>query len=190
MKNENKNKEKCTIQKIRDIGVVVCSIFIVISMLSGLLSGNKKDIPEIDLDSFSIENLTEEEILKISHASRGFFSHFAYKGEKTGVSGTGYRDYDRDNTKFSCRKITGINTVNATKAEDCVVEWSIDFNVLKGNAKAVIVMDETEIIKEFEAGEDIVFSYEIVGEHEFYVKILCEKARVEIEVDRTIKPIV
>ena len=53
-----------------------------------------------------------------------------------------------------------------------------------------IVMDETEIIKEFEAGEDIVFSYEIVGKHEFYVKILCEKARVEIEVDRTIKPIV
>ncbi|MBE6536349.1 MAG: hypothetical protein E7673_00195 [Ruminococcaceae bacterium] len=185
MKNENKS----TISKIRKIGIIVCAIGIISIIVSSLFYGNKKDIPELDFENFSLENVTEEEKLKIPSSYRGSSLHISSSGGRSGISSTYYNDCDRDNMNFSCKKMTGITTVNATKAKDCIVEWVIKFDVSEGNAKIIIVMDEKEIIKEFDPGEDIFFSYEVTDKHNFYVKVLCEKARVEIDVERTIKPI-
>lgn len=183
---ENENNNKSTMFKVRNVGVIVCSLALVIMIITSIFSGNKKDVSKLDLDNFSLETVTIEEQLKVPSSYRGFFEHVRSSGESSGIRSVYYKDYDKDKTYFSCKKITGINTVNATDAEDCTVEWKIDFNVSKGDAKAIIVMDENEIIKEFDPGENIVFSHEVIGEHNFYVKILCEKAKVQIEVERTI----
>ena len=178
---------KSKIIRIRNIGVIVCSIAIMIMLISSFFMGaDKKDNYGLDEDTFSIENLTEEQKLKVSGFGTSYVTRWSDRGNSSGFVGNVYLDEDHDYTYFRAKKTTGIKTVNATEAESCSVNWKINCTVSSGKAKIIIVMDESVILEEFEPNQPIDFTYESVGKHEFLVKTLCEDAKIEIEVNRTI----
>lgn len=176
---------KNKILKIRNIGFIVCSVFLLIMIFYSCFS-EKDDSKMLDLDNFKIENITEEEKKTVTDCYKGFRTKWRASGENSGFDGHKYENEDHDETRFSAKKITGIKTVNATEAENCTVNWIIGSTVSKGNAKIIIVVDSEIILKEFEFGQKINFEYKADGKHEVLVKIICEDAEVNIEVERTL----
>lgn len=175
--------------KIRNVGVAICSFVLVCMFIALIITriGNK-DNSKLDLDDFSINGLTEEQKIKIANSYNATLTTWINSGKRSGFRGYTYEDEDHDETYFKAKKATGIKTVNATSVENCAVEWEIDCTVTKGAAKIIIVMDENSILKEFEPNTDkITFSYFAEGKHSFFVKILCEEAKIEIETKRFIR---
>lgn len=180
--------KKATIFKIRNIGVVCCALVIAIIILYSCITSDKEDNEELklDLDSFSIESVTEEQKCKVVDSFNALLTSWSDSGKNSGVKDIEFDEEDRDKVRFSAKKITGLKTINVTLAEDKTVHWEINSSLSKGKAKIIIVMDKDVVLKECEAGENVDFTYQATGKHEFYVKILCEEAQIEIEAMRTI----
>ena len=92
---------------------------------------------------------------------------------------------DSDRVKFSCEKITGIKTVSVTKVEDQTLELKISSGLSDGMAKIAVIRDDL-ILEYIDFGEEIILSYNVAGEHTYRVKILCEDAKLEITVERSV----
>lgn len=178
---------KIRITKFSRTGAIIAMIFIAIMIISSLVTRSDTDLYSgLNKRNFSIDSLTEEQMLKITTFGSTTFLRERSSGNRSGISGSDYKEKDYDNTYFRVKKATGIEIINATKATDSTVNLKIDFTVSSGNAKLIIVMDESVILEEFEPNQPIDFTYESVGTHTFVVKLLSEKAKVEIEVNRTI----
>ena len=89
-------------------------------------------------------------------------------------------------TVYSAKKVTGIKNVSASLAKDCTLVLNIDTTLESGNAEVVVIMDD-EIVDRFNAGEQKTFEYSVSGEHKFYVRILCEEAKISITTTREFK---
>lgn len=134
----------------------------------------------------NMSELTTEQIVEIASSQSSYFTSWTCKGEGSGMENEKYAEADYNATFFSAKKINGIKTVSATLAKDCNLNIIIDSELSKGDARIVIVMDDT-IIEDFAAGEERNFEYIVEGEHEFYVKILCQDAEIEIRTIRELK---
>ena len=88
--------------------------------------------------------------------------------------------------RVTCKKITGILRVSATKVSDCTLTINISSKLLSGNAKIVVICDD-EIINYIEFDQEITLTYDVKGEHIYSVKILAEEAKLEISVKREVK---
>ena len=161
--------------KIRYIGVAIALVFIIFMLVH--LAFNADDKPVLDLDSFCIENLTEDVIVGINHAT-SFMSSLKTSGKGSGIYEINYIEKDKTKITFSAKKTTGIQTISATRAKDCTVLITIN-----GKASVAIVMDDV-LLECFALGEKNSFEYDVQGDHNIYVKILCEEAEITIVVER------
>ncbi len=157
------------------IVLVVIIVFSLVGCSSGASGG----------EDFSIDSLSDEEIIHKQNATT-FASSIKYnKGEKTGVVGASKYE-DSDKVEFSCKKINGIKRISATKvAEGSTLTLRISSTLKSGNAKIVIISKE-QIVEYIEFGEDVTLTYEADSECIFYVKILAEDAELKITVEREI----
>ncbi|MBR3876400.1 MAG: hypothetical protein IKJ25_06485 [Clostridia bacterium] len=138
-----------------------------------------------ELESFSINNLTSEDIVEKEVSSIFAVSRKYDSNTKTGVDGASKYE-DTDHINFKCKRITGINRISATKVKDCTLTLNISSTLSSGNAKIVVICDN-EILEYVEFGQDKALTYTVSGEHIYSVKILCEEAELEIDVTREIK---
>lgn len=165
--------------KLKKICLIVFSVMFVIigtHALSLLLkSGN--------LNDFIIDNLSEEQIAKTDGYKATLSKRKAF-GEESGLNSMRYEEEDRDYISFSSKKITGIKIVSATLVKDCTLCLNIKSELLSGNAKIVVVIDDSEILW-YDFNQDLNLEFEVTGEHKYFVKILCEKAELSIETQRS-----
>lgn len=71
-----------------------------------------------------------------------------------------------------------------TKARDCILHIIVDSTLDAGEMKLVIVVDEKTIVEYIPVGEKVDLYYTVEGEHTYYVKALCDEAKVNVTVTR------
>ena len=108
---------------------------------------------------------------------------FKRSGSRSGISSQYFDDEDGDKTEYSAKKVTGIKNVSATFTKDCTLVFNIDSTLESGNAEVVVIMDD-KIVERFNAGEQKTLEYNVSGEHKFYIRILCEEAKISITTTR------
>ena len=151
--------------------IVVPIILIGVIFISLNGKGNKPDVEQPDLNNFSIELLSEDQILYVSNQ---------YKASKTHEEGK----YNRDYYLFSSKEITGIITLSKTLAKDCNLELAINSKIDSGTVRLVLICDE-QILEIVDPTSDMKFTYKVVGEHTYYVKALCGTAKMEIVINKS-----
>lgn len=168
------------------VGIILVSFLMVFMILRSIISsGDGIDEPNFDCENFELNEVKNEQIIHISNNYNGFMSVEKHSGESSGITNTRLRDVDYTNVSFSSKEISGIKTVSATKAKDCTLVLDIDSALNFGNARLVIVKGG-EIVEYIELGQKVQRTYEVSGEHVFYVKLVGKEANIEISVARSI----
>lgn len=168
----------------KGLSVACIAIFVLITIIGLVnvidISSNVSQV----LDNFAIDNLSLEDIIYKEFSSTFASSRKYESGTKTGVDGASkYEDSDR--IEFRCKKMTGIKRVSVTKVSDCTLTISISSKLSSGNARIVVICDD-EILEYVEFGQKKTLTYDVTGEHIYFVKILAEEAELEIAVEREI----
>ena len=158
---------------------IICLIIVTAVYLCNMGKLGKES--SLDLENFSIDSLTDEQIATETKA-RAYKSSTNYKNN-SGSGASNIAQLDSDRIKFSCESITGIDRVSLTKAKDCTLTLNISSELKSGKAKIVIVRDDM-ILDYVEFNETKELTYTVTGEHLFTVKIMCEDAELSIEVTR------
>lgn len=159
---------------------VVCSILVSFAYLLNLDELGRHSA--LDLDDFSIDNLTDEQIITETK-SQEILSSTKYQNN-TSSGASSISSLDSDKIQFSCKKINGISKVSVTKAKDCNLILTISSELLSGRAKIVVIRDDL-ILDYVDFNESVELTYSVTGEHIFTIKILCEEAELTIAVSRT-----
>lgn len=173
-------------KKICYIGAAIAAIGIIIVLLVGLLNPGGYNNSGVDASDFKISELTSEQIVNTEGECKAFMTSFKRSGSRSGISSQYFDDEDGDKTVYSAKKVTGIKNVSATLAKDCTLVLNIDTTLESGNAEVVVIMDD-KIVERFNAGEQKTFEYSVSGEHKFYIRILCEEAKISITTTREFK---
>lgn len=165
------------------IGILI-AVFMVVILLVRLFC--VKSEPLIDLDAMTVDGLTEEEIICHYDCYKGFLIQIKKQGSSTGVTDGDLSEADRDTYILSADEITGTKTISATLVKDATLSLSVDSKLLSGKLKIVVIMDE-RIVEYVDVNSKCKLTYTVAGEHLIYVKILGEKAQMEINVTRELK---
>ena len=144
------------------------------------------EVADIDLESFVIADLSDEQIIGIDGKCKASVPKFTRSGSNSGITDIKFADEDRDTTVYSSKNIVGIKTVSATLVKNSIVKFNIDSTLVSGDAEVVIIANG-EILERFEAGSKKSFEYSVIGESVFYVRILCKNANIEITTEREFK---
>ena len=176
---------------ISKIGFIVTGCLMALMMLFSGIDGlvNPDDRPKsekLDLDNFSLETLTDEQIVLIEKQYKAYRYNSSKKGGDTDVDNFRYEDYDRDKLSFSAKKITGIHPIQATKVTDGTLRVNIETKLNSGEMKIVVIRDD-EILEYLEVGRPLELNYSAEGEHTYYIKLLCKEANMSVTVTREIQ---
>lgn len=171
-------------KKICYIGAAIAAVGIIVILIMGLL--NPGTSSDLDLKNFKIVELTDAKIVSTDGDCTAVMTSFKRSGDRSGINSSYFMDEDGEKTEYSAKKITGIKTVSATLAKDCTLVLNIGTILDSGNAEVVVIMDDT-IVDRFTAGEQKTLEYDVNGEHTFYVRILCEEAKISITTTREFK---
>ena len=174
-------------QNIIKTGVVIVLIMATFMLLTAVIQNLIKDdtvdeVPSFDLDDFTIEEITDEQIIHIGDYCTGFMVSERCTGSKTGSADL---RYDRDKYEYSSKIVNGIKNVSYSEISNATLELLISSVLNEGEAKIAVIMDN-QILEYVELGTEKQLTYEVDGKHEFYVKLICKDANVEITVARTI----
>ena len=156
-------------------------------IIKSFISPNDREgyIP-VELDGFSIEALSDEQVTQIYDCYRAYRSGDTRRGNTSGVSDRRIEEYDADSVDYHAKKLNGIKTVSVTLAEDCLLSIDIDSEVSAGKAAIAIIMDGEllEIVK-----DETTFKrqYSVEGKHTFRIKLLCENSELEISIKRSLE---
>ena len=175
-------------QRFIRIGLLIVSGWALFLFASGLVKSlinpsNDSNIVKIDLDEFSLETLTDEQII-YGKQYRAYRYSGQNIGKSTGVGGR-FEKVDCDKSTMTVKKITGVCVRSATKIKDSTLHLTIESTLNSGEMKIVVIRDE-EIIEYLEVGQTHNLVYDVEGEHIYYVKFLCVEANTEVSVLREI----
>ena len=177
--------------KIRKIGfIIVACIMAIMLFVAGIGElvnpADEFGVEKLDLSNFSLEKITDEQIISIDSQYRAYRYKSSRKGSETGVDNRRYEDYDRDQLSFSAKKITGIHPIQATKVTDGTLRVNIESKLNSGEMKIVVIRDD-EILEYLEVGRPLELNYSAEGEHTYYIKLLCKEANMSVTVTREIQ---
>ena len=167
------------------IFLAVFSVTFIVAILFIRLFCVESESP-LDFDNMTLDELTDDEIIDLFNCYKALFSQSRNYGSSTGVDIDDIGEADADNNIFSAGEITGIKTISATRIKDGTLSLNIDSKLSSGKMKIVVVMDG-EILEYVDVNTVCDLTYTVSGEHLIYVKILCEKAQMEISVIRGVK---
>ena len=176
---------KIDYRTIRNIGVLIAVVCVLSMLVYSFVAnpGKGDDLPSVELDNFMIEELTDEQIAKVHRCFNAYMVSTQNIGKTSGFEDISLEDEDHDRIKFSAKKVHGIKTLQATRAKNCKLKISISCELKNGNAKIAIVTDELNV-EVIDIKNEMTLEYDIVGEHEILVKILCENAEISISTER------
>ena len=84
---------------------IICAFLMLVMVISSMLDPDFQNSTKLDLNNFSIDKLSEEDIVSVSSQYRASARNQKYNGEKSGVKGH-YSEVDYNNYTFSSKKIT------------------------------------------------------------------------------------
>ena len=177
-------------RSITKIGfIIVCSLIALVLLLSGVERlvnpGNSVNEEKLDLKNFSLETLTNDQIISIERQYTAYGYKSSKSGSETGVDNQRYKDYDRDQLSFLAKKITGIHPLIATKVRNGNLRISIESKLNSGEMKIVVIRDD-KILEYIEVGTTLELNYYADGEHTYYIKLIGKDADMSATVSREI----
>lgn len=184
----NRLNIKSCIKKLRNILLCIVLVLFIITIIRIVLSGEAIHLSRrhaFDYKNFTLEMISEEQIV-------GIIDNKVYKpksrslGASTGVEEKRYQEYDYDQKEFEAEKVSGIIALSATKARDCMLHIIVESTLETGEMKLVVVIDKEAIVEYIPVGEKVDLYYTVEGEHTYYVKALCDEAKVNVTVTREI----
>lgn len=178
---KDKKKVPTVVKIVRIIFLLlVVNFAFIVFPLIGSWQGND----DIDIDNFKIEELTDDQIVN-SGTYQSWFGHQSNTGGGSGLDHIGDREYDCDRCERSAKLAKGIILVSCSLVKDERLTINISSKLISGNMKIVIIEDQSRIVEYAEVGKSITLNYDVVGEHRYDVKVLCEEAEFEIVVERS-----
>lgn len=162
-------------------GAVIVGVTIV---LSALLA------PSVDIeDSNGSENtslavIDTKDILSSTNNFSVFSSNVSQSGEHTGVVGK-LKEYDYDEVIFRCEKISGIKTLQVTKATSDQMTLEIDSQLDAGNMEIIIIVDGEYYDSVATNKVNSVVLTDIIDKT-VIVKIAAESAKMNISIKRLV----
>ena len=145
--------------------------------------------PSVQFDDVNGEGDTSLAILETSEIIRddnnysALGSSTSYRGEKTNVRGT-MKDYDYGEVSYRCKKLSGIMTLQVTKAECDSVTLEIDSTLEKGNLQIAVIVDG-QLYELLEANKAKTVVLTDVAQKTICVKAAAESAQAKISVKRS-----
>lgn len=110
-------------------------------------------------------------------------SYTSYKGSNTTVVGT-MKDYDHQECAFSCQKISGVMTVQATKTKCDTLTLDISSQVDSGNMEIVVIVDG-QYYDHIPINQSNTVILSNVADKLVAVRIGAESAKMNVTVKRT-----
>lgn len=163
--------------------LVVVSLLILSSIITAFVITYPRN-SESGLDNFVIEGLTSDDMINIERNEVKNAKSVYEKGTSSGApNASRYEDSDR--VQFTCDEISGIKTVSVTKAENCELTFTVNSTLYSGKAKIIVIRDD-KIVERLDFNESKAVTFSVLGESIFKVKILCESAKLDVEVLRQI----
>ena len=178
------------IKAITGIGFIVAVLWFTISLLISFIKGVPGAYPSdnsIDLENFSISDLSEDQIVNTVSQFRGGWTTSHKYGEQSGVQTKRYFGSDRDGVDISHKKATGITTVCSTRIENATVRITVDAEVVSGEMRMVVV-DSEGALEWIELKDHFVLEFSADETKEYYIKILCEDANIRLNIAREVIP--
>ena len=159
---EEKNTDKKSWRKKHTIFCLcLLAIIIILWIVADIANeDDKPDVEAFELDGFTIDTPTEEQIIKLRGHARNYIIENKKSGNRTGVDK--WSDFDYDKYYFSARKSNGLMTISSTKATDCILNFSISSTLESGKMKIVIIKDE-EILEYIDLNKEVNLSYSVEG---------------------------
>ena len=142
--------------------------------------------PKIDLKSFDIDELTKEQLVQISNQNQAVLTSERRSGKESGIEDSRYKNADSDSLTYSANTFNGIGTLLATKLNNGTVSFDLDFELISGEAKIYIVMDD-EIVEYISPVLGLRKSYSVTGPHNLYVKLVAKDAEIKISILRDVE---
>ena len=178
--NESKTKfDKKIVVYCIAVGMVVIGI-VVLRLVSLSPSVAIEDINGCEDTSLAVIDIYD--ILSNANNFSAFKSYASQSGEQTGVAGK-MKQYDYDVVTFRCEKISGIKTLQVTKAIQNQVVLEIDSQLDAGNMEIAIIVDgEYYDSVVANKGSSIVLTG-IKGKI-IIVRIAAESARADVSITR------
>ena len=180
------NIKRC-IKKLRNILLCIVLVLFIITIIRIVLSGEAIHLSRrhaFDYKNFTLEMISEEQIVGMID-NKVYMSKSRSLGASTGVEKR-YQEYDYDQKEFEAKKVSGIIALSATKARDCMLHIVVESTLETGEMKLVVVIDKEAIVEYIPVGEKVDLYYTVEGEHTYYVKALCDEAKVNVTVTREI----
>ena len=86
-----------------------------------------------------------------------------------------------------CESINASKTITELQVGQSTIKLKISSRIIYGSGE-IIIMEDERVVERLALGKDIERSYEVTQKSLFLVKIICEDAKVDITVKRTITP--
>ena len=177
---KEKAEEKKANKKKIIIGFALAFIFMSINFISVTVSHNKYQDTN-GADNFSLQHITDEQILngptKITKTNYQIHS----SGEKTGIEN--YSGVDHEHISISVDKLSGVELIQATKATTDNVKITADTKIESGNFRLVVVIDK-EIYSDFEINTKDTIKIKNCKDKDIFVYIVGENAKFDASIER------
>lgn len=166
------------------MGIAVFAYIAVFILLSAWLT------PSMDMEdtngpeNTSLSTLQMEDILTVDNHYSASWSSYSKSGSATGVTGK-LEDCDYQECHFSCRKLNGVMTLQATKTmSDCMI-LECSSTLEEGNMEILVLVDG-EVYSSIPVGQDYSIELSGISGKLIFVKVAAENAKMSISVCRTI----
>ncbi len=181
-RQEKENEKKATKKRII-VGFAVA--FVLSGIVFGSVAINHNKYKDTNgADNFSLQHITDEQIINGSTGITKTNYQIYSSGEKTGIEN--FSDFDSENVRITVDKLSGVELIQATKATTKNVEITADTRVESGNFRLVVVIDK-EIYKDFDINKKDTIRIKNCKGKEIFVHVVGENAKFEATIERTLK---
>ena len=160
------------------IAMIICIVVSLFSLLSP--SVNIEDINGRENTKLGLIKM--DEIISTNNHYSAFSSHTLKTGSCTNVTGR-LKDYDYQECSFSCKKISGIMTLQATKTTCKHITLEISSQLEEGNMEIVIVIDG-EYYSHIPINQNNLIALSDIAGKTVVVKVAAESAKLSVSVKR------
>lgn len=172
---------KLKINRKSILSITIFLVFVAVIVATSMLYSNSKQIEDTNgLNNYSLQTINDNSIKNLDVDFTAKSVSHGKQGDNSGV--VGYDDYDV--VRYSSKQASGVKVLQATKVTESNLTLTVDSNVVSGNCKVAIVVDN-QIYSEFELNTKSTIELSDVQGKEVFVVLACESANLQLELTRT-----
>lgn len=171
--------------------VIICSIMAGVALLCAavvlaiMLVTPAVSIEDSNGSDTHLAVITMDEILNTNNDFSAFHSRWSNKGTQTNVERRTLEKFDYEDVVFSCERISGIKTLQVTKANCDRLTLTVESTLEAGNMEIVIIIDN-ELFDTVAVNQAQTITLNDIQGKQVTVKVAAESAKMSISVKRTL----